>query len=229
LLPLAVGVAAAVVALRRKQLLEAAAPATLGTHETAATEYQIAVQRQPADVYRTWRNLANAPRFMAFISSVAEDPDGCSHWVAQVPALGRVEWDAEITADRDSEHIAWQSVPGSPLRVRGRVRFTPLPHYRGTVVSLSLSFAAGPTGAGGPLAKALGFAVREDLRRFKRWVEAGEIPTVAGQPSGREPERRRESLRTAAFQERPRPARVVDPVDRASMDSFPASDPPQTR
>jgi uncharacterized membrane protein len=28
-------------------------------------------------------------------------------------------------------------------------------------------------------------AIREDLRRFKRLMETGEIPTVAGQPRGR--------------------------------------------
>jgi uncharacterized membrane protein len=30
--------------------------------------------------------------------------------------------------------------------------------------------------------------VRQDLRRFKRLMEAGEIPTIIGQPSGRKDE-----------------------------------------
>jgi hypothetical protein len=34
------------------------------------------------------------------------------------------------------------------------------------------------------LAKLTNHELREDLRRFKQWVEAGEVPTTDGQPHG---------------------------------------------
>jgi uncharacterized membrane protein len=50
-----------------------------------------------------------------------------------------------------------------------------------------------PAGAAGKMAAKIlnpAFAglVRQDMRRFKRLMEAGEIPTIIGQPSGRKDE-----------------------------------------
>ena len=61
--------------------------------------------------------------------------------------------------------------------------------HRGTVVHVTLDFK--PPGAG--LGRAVGRAlqplthqhVREDLRRFKQLMEAGEVPRTDGQPAGR--------------------------------------------
>ena len=45
--------------------------------------------------------------------------------------------------------------------------------------------------------------MREDLRRFKRLIETGEIPTTEGQPSGREDEARAERDAATAPEVRP--------------------------
>jgi hypothetical protein len=67
-------------------------------------------------------------------------------------------------------------------------------------------------------------ALGEGVRRFKQFVEAGEIATVAGQPSGAAPEARRAELRKLGST-----ARGRDAIDIASAASFPASDPPAGR
>jgi hypothetical protein len=62
-----------------------------------------------------------------------------------------------------------------------------------------------------------GQQINTDLNRFKQIMEAGEIATVKGQPSGRA------SMDPSSAT---RPKRRKDIVQVASEDSFPASDPP---
>ena len=65
--------------------------------------------------------------------------------------------------------------------------------------------------------------VEEDLRRLKRIMETGEIPTIEGQTHGTRaipPGSERPDLeKRFGYHER-------DPVEEASWESFPASDPP---
>ena len=66
-----------------------------------------------------------------------------------------------------------------------------------------------------------GQQIHEDLRAFKQIMETGETPTVAYQPSGRVSREKDIPVTTI-----PRKKRKKDIVQRASEDSFPASDPP---
>lgn len=148
------------------------------------------IARSPREVYDFWRHIENLPRFMDHLKSVTTTGDKTSHWVAKAPLGQSVEWDAEITQDRPGEIIAWQSLPGAQIENSGEVRFQQAPGDRGTVVHVALQYnpPGGPVGAA--LAKVFGEEpdqqVREDVRRLKRLLETGEIPTTEGQPSGRE-------------------------------------------
>jgi uncharacterized membrane protein len=103
-----------------------------------------------------------------------------------------LEWDAEIIQERPSELISWQSLPGSQVDTAGSVYFRKLPN-RGTELRVSLKYD--PPG-GALTAKIADFfnagieeSVESDLWRFKQWCETGEIPTTAGQSSGRSTDR----------------------------------------
>jgi uncharacterized membrane protein len=100
-----------------------------------------------------------------------------------------VEWDAEIHTERANELIGWRSLPGSDVDTAGSVHFTPAPGGRGTVVKVSLKYVPPAGKVGAAVARLFGEdphrQVRADLLRFKSLMEAGEIATVEGQPSGR--------------------------------------------
>lgn len=155
----------------------------------ARVEEAVTINRSPEELYRFWRQLENLPQFMEHLESVAVVDGNRSHWVAKAPLGQTVEWDAEIHNERENELIAWRSLEGSQVETAGSVHFTPAPGDRGTEVRVNLKYnpPAGPIGIA--LAKILGAApdqqIRADLRRLKQIMETGEIPTTAGQPSGR--------------------------------------------
>jgi uncharacterized membrane protein len=148
------------------------------------------IRKSPEELYSFWRNFENFPRFMEHLESVKSEGDRRSHWVAKAPRIygGQVEWDAEITADEPNRRIAWRALPGSDVQHSGEVRFTPGPGDRGTNVRVHLQYHPPAGQVGRWLAKLFGeepeIQIREDLRRFKRLMEIGEIPSIEGQPRG---------------------------------------------
>jgi uncharacterized membrane protein len=151
-------------------------------------EKSFTIQRDRQELYDFWRNFSNLPRFMRHLESVTVLDDKRSHWVAKGPLGKDVEWDAEIINEIPGEMIAWRSTENADIPNTGSVWFKIEPSGRGTVVKVNLEYQP-PAGALGALvAKLFGEEpnqqVRDDLRRFKALMEAGEIPTVEGQPQG---------------------------------------------
>lgn len=153
------------------------------------------VNRARSEVYAFWRDYRNLSRFMPDLISVEDRGDGTSHWIAKGPAGKNVEWDATTTADEPNERIAWQSAPDAEVKNGGEVLFRDAPAGRGAEVTVMMSYDP-PLGAvGRVVAKVFGEEpdqqVRDTLRTLKQLLEAGEIPTTEGQPSGRLPEEER--------------------------------------
>lgn len=147
-----------------------------------------ALTNSPAEAYRFWRNLENLPLFMRHLQSVKSIDDHRSQWTALGPMDVPVRWTAEIVEDRENERIVWRSLPDSDFHISGFVEFRQAPGDRGTIVSVSVQYEL-PAGALGKTVAAIfgkdpELTIREDLRRFKALLEAGEIPTTHGQSHG---------------------------------------------
>lgn len=157
--------------------------------ETQGVEVEkaITIGRSPEELYRFWRHFENLPRFMIHLQSVQSTGHRRSHWVARAPLGMTAEWDAEVTEERDNELIAWRSLEGSCVPNQGHVRFLRAPWGRGTEVHIRLAYKPPRGRLGAIVAKLFGEEphrqLDEDLHRFKHLMEAGEIPTIAGQPS----------------------------------------------
>ena len=149
----------------------------------------VTIQKSPKKLYRYWRNFENLPRIMSHLESVTMIDATRSHWVAKAPAGQKVAWDAVIINDKENELIAWRSLEGADIPNAGSVHFQHAPGNRGTIVKVELEYKPPAGKAGSLIAKIFGEEpdqqVREDLRHFKEMMEAGEIPTTSGQPSGR--------------------------------------------
>lgn len=148
----------------------------------------VTINRSIEELYRFWRNLENLPQFMRHLESVEKVTDTISHWKAQGPAGTVVEWDAEIYNEVAPKLIAWRSLEGSDVVSAGSVNFDNAGAGRGTRVTVHLQYSPPGGRIGARIAKLFGrdaeTEIREDLRRFKQVVEAGEVPTTSGQPRG---------------------------------------------
>jgi uncharacterized membrane protein len=151
-------------------------------------EEVVTIGRPAAELYRFWRNFEQLPRFMEYLESVRQIDHRRSHWIAKAPAGRRVEWDAEIINEIPDELIGWRTLDGADVISAGSVRFVGAPGGRGTQVRVRMQYDP----PGGKLGSAIAWmfgkepsqTIREALRHFKQLMEAGEIPTTAGQPVG---------------------------------------------
>jgi uncharacterized membrane protein len=149
----------------------------------------VTISRAPQEVYRFWRNLENLSRFMRHLQSVEVRSDGRSRWRASIPGTEFVvEWDAEMTDDREGELIAWRSLPHAALYNEGTVNFLAAPGNGGTEVRATILYRPPGGAIEAAVARLLNALpaqmVREDLRRCKQALETGEVPTIEGQPAG---------------------------------------------
>lgn len=150
--------------------------------------YAATIYKPRQEVYAFWRNWPNLPRFARHLKSVEDLGDGKTRWTAEGPH-GDVTWDAETTADRPGERIAWRSVDHADVPNHGEVTFADAPMDRGTEVVVRLAYDI-PYGIVGELAaKMTGNSpeaeIAEAVRRFKCILECGELPIVEGQSSNR--------------------------------------------
>jgi uncharacterized membrane protein len=158
-----------------------------GSSSQPSTTTTLLINCTPYDAYKFWRNFENLPRFMNRLQNVSILDDRRSRWTALGPMGREIQWEAEITEERENEMIAWRSLPGSDFQVDGRVEFREAPAGRGTLVSAQLqynSIPGAPTGIAKFFSKGANFAIRQDLRRLEAILEAGEIPTIEGQSHG---------------------------------------------
>ncbi|MCU1286705.1 MAG: cyclase/dehydrase [Acidobacteriales bacterium] len=156
--------------------------------EEPATQSSVLINGSPEEAYRFWHDFEHFPLFMNHLESVTVTGQGRSRWVAVGPLGTKFRWDAEIVNEQTNQSIAWRSLPGSEIEVDGYVQFEPAPGNRGTLISARIRYRP-PAGAlGHAVAKMLGkdpnFLMRQDLRRLKALMEAGEIPTTDGQTHG---------------------------------------------
>jgi uncharacterized membrane protein len=169
----------------------------------------VTVGGSPERLYRHWRNLRNVSRLFENGLSVNVIDHIRSRWALKIPGGVTLAWNAEITVDRENEMIGWRSLDGADIDNAGYVRFERATGGRGTVVRVALQYNP-PAGKLGAAVSTLfgerpASQIQEALRKFKRVMETGEVPIATDEQKWPHSE---------------------EPVDAASEDSFPASDPP---
>ena len=164
--------------------------AALAGDRGVAVHESIRLERPIHEVYSFWRRFENLPRFMDHLARVTETGDGKSHWVAKGPGGVLVEWDAEIINEVENQVIGWRSLPGGDVTVAGSVNFDSVRGGQSTQLTVRLQYAP-PAGRVGAFVSMLAGrepsqTIREDLRRLKQILEAGEVPRAFAPPHTRE-------------------------------------------
>ncbi len=144
-------------------------------------ERTVTINRPRQELYAFWRDFSNLAQIMENIESVTVLDEERSHWVVRAPAGQTVEWDSVIVEDIPGELISWQSDDDADITNSGRIDFRDAPGGRGTQVTATIAYDP-PAGAVGKLVAKLfqrepKIQARRDLRRFKQFMETGEIAT----------------------------------------------------
>jgi uncharacterized membrane protein len=142
----------------------------------------ITIRKPASEVYATWRDLTNLPKFMSQLEAVEVVDARRSRWRARGPAGASLTWDAEIVDDRPGELIGWRTSEGELLRHEGQVRFVPAPDGKSTEVHVCINYTREP-GVGAavksmlaPVADlALGEQLEADLGRLKQLLQLGDV------------------------------------------------------
>jgi uncharacterized membrane protein len=151
----------------------------LGGSRGVNVRESVRVEKPLDEVFRFWRRLENLPSFMTHLQQVHDLGNGRSHWIAKGPTRLRVEWDAEIINEVVNQVIGWRSLPGADVVSAGSVSFKSVRGGRSTQIDVNLQYSAPAGKIGSYAAMLLGREpsqmIREDLRRLKQIVEAGEV------------------------------------------------------
>jgi len=158
------------------------------------------IRRPAAELYSFWRNLENIPRVVRKPAVVTAVSATVSRWEVSAPGKSDpVSWTALIVNDEQDRLIAWASSDDTEAENAGSIRFEDAPGDQGTEVTVTLEFRPPGGALTAWLAKlspeSPGRQVGDTLRRFKALMEAGEIPTIEGQPVG-EPQKSKEEKKS---------------------------------
>lgn len=153
-----------------------------------SVRHSVTIFKPVEEVFRRWRDLEHLPEYLDQDITVEETGEKTSHWFLSGPAGIPIKWNAEITDEVEDDHISWQSTNEAHVQHSGTVRFTPLPHNRGTEIHVALEYTPPGGTFGEKAARLLGDAptqwVHSSLHKFKHLLETGVLPTTSGQPMG---------------------------------------------
>lgn len=147
----------------------------------------VTINRPREDLYGFWRRPENLVPIMENIQSIEPLDERRSRWVVKGPTSD-VEWVSVITEDQPGSRIAWEAEEGADIQHRGWIEFRDGPTGRGSEVRALIEYDAPGGKLGMILAKLLqrepNVQARRELRRFKQFMETGEITSAAGPRGG---------------------------------------------
>lgn len=167
---------------------EAAVAKAANWSSAALLSRSVTINAPRSDVFARFRDLSRWPQWAQNIDRVDVGTGGTLHFVTMDPS-GAVEWDGEITEERQDTLLAIASVQGSRFPITARCEFRDAPAGRGTEIHGIVAYEP-PGGSVGRYAAKLtqrepGIQLRRDLKRFKSLVETGEI--AVNSPQGTTP------------------------------------------
>lgn len=154
-------------------------------HVTSAA---VTIARPRPEVYHAWRDFGNLPRFLGHVESIEVKTPVRSRWRVKAPLGQEVSWISYVTEDIENERIAWESESGASVPNFGWVEFRDAPGGRGTEVKALIAFQP-PYGEAGRLLSILfketpSHQMRDNLHRFKQFMETGEMAVSGTQQKG---------------------------------------------
>ncbi len=148
-------------------------------HAGVLVKHSETIRRTPMEIYEFVKDPANHHRYMADVESVRDEGDGTFHWAIKGPFGSTWKFRTRHINEEPGRLVAWETLPGGDIESAGTIRLEPAFDGRGTEVTMEINFEPPAGYAGVAIARILGHDpdanVRDNLRRLKGILEAGEI------------------------------------------------------
>jgi uncharacterized membrane protein len=139
----------------------------------------ILINRPRSELFAYWSDFQNLPTFMENLERVEIDDGARSRWMIKAPLGRTIKLETEIIEVVPNTAIAWSSTDNSEVKTKGRIDFADAPAGRGTLTTLDIAYEPPAGDLGRLVAKLFGrepnIQARQELKRFKMLMEAGEI------------------------------------------------------
>jgi uncharacterized membrane protein len=149
----------------------------------------VTILKPQAEVMVMLGDFSRYPRFMRNLLRVEKTGRNTHRWTIREKGQ-ETSWETEKLPSETESQIAWRTRGEDVLQQVSAFTVEPAVGGRGTTVSYKVAFVTGVGKLLGTAEKLQGedpdTQAAIDLRRLKALLETGEIPTVEGQPSGRE-------------------------------------------
>jgi len=149
----------------------------------------VTVQKSVQEVYDACKRPEILTQALAHLATVSVQPSGPLRLTVRDP-LGREHtWDMQVVDERRNERIEWRTAPGESFTKAITFSVRPAPGDRGTELALQIRLEpmSGPLGrvVKKLFGKAPAWVAERALGNIKSLLEAGELPSLANNPSGR--------------------------------------------
>jgi len=99
----------------------------------------ITINRPRAELFASWSDFSNLPRFMQSLDSISLRGD-VAVWTIAAPMGRSVQMETRMTTNVKNEVLAWASTQNSAIKAAGKVTFRDAPAGRGTELDAELSY-----------------------------------------------------------------------------------------
>jgi uncharacterized membrane protein len=145
------------------------------------------IARPPEEVYDAWRRFGRLPEALRYVLRVSEIGPGRTEWIVRTPTGGEFFLRSVLKREHRPHSMSWHSLPDSDVEQRGSIDFRSGKNGGHTHMYLRLEVIPPPEAraAGRVFRSVLAAQIREDLRRFRDWLEAGQSSSTVPVRSGR--------------------------------------------
>lgn len=150
-------------------------------------QQSITIGKTAEELYQAWREPQVLSQAMAHFAHVQANDGSTIRWQLHTSIGQGFTWETQIMEEQPYEYLSWTSINNATWMHEGSISFCDAPGDRGTEVTLRLRFLP-PGGVIGTAAMKLmqvvpSIVASKALRRFKSFVETGEVPTLEHNPA----------------------------------------------
>ena len=150
------------------------------------------IQKPKSEVFALLSNIKNFPHFLENLEEVDAGDQGKTTWHFRDSVMGgdKLSIPMQLEGESGAQELTWKASDKAGFGYSIAIRLEDAQAGRGTVVRMQVQYDSLAGKLAGMFEKIFGndaeILTKKNLQRFKAFCETGHVPTIVGQPSGRD-------------------------------------------